>query len=272
MMGNNKVTSIFLCLFFSTIFLACTDDHNAGNAVHKAGVTLNKPDIDFVKTGVVASSAIAQTYPILIGDYLSVEYINVLQKTHSPLTAAEESDGRQYIPGKMLDNEPNFTVMGGFHQGLGGFGINSAGKIDAHSFGKQLSGIKILNNKEFILMFDDKDLTYRYVGNLNQFIASQTIVGKYKSDIGELYTFTVEGTATYPGKTFQYKVFSDYVMVGFDSFFEVKPKGGGKVYGFKLIKNKLQLFNMGGPMGDEPEDKPFVTLTRIGDEEGKAGK
>ena len=54
-------------------------------------------------------------------------------------------------------------------------------------------------------------------------------------------------------------------MVGFDSFFEVKPHGDGKVYGFKLIKNELQLFNMEGEMGDEPEPNPFVTLTRIGD-------
>ena len=261
-MGNK----IYIILFLLGLLVGCNVKPTTSSVVSGAITTEFKSDTRIADTVKSTSKAISSTYPILIGDYLSVEYINVLQKTRSPLTAAEESDGRQFINGKMLDNKPNFTIMGGFHEGLGGFGIDYKGDLNPGIHGMKFAGSRILSDKEFVLKFDDKDLTYRYVGNLNQFVASQTIVGKYKSDMGELYTFTVEGTATYPGKTFQYKVFSDYVMVGFDSFFEVTPKGGGKVYGFKLIKNKLQLFNMGGPMGDEPEDKPFVTLTRIKDE------
>ena len=211
MIGYKTVTSIFLCIFLSTLLLACADDLESGNADHKAGVTLNKSDTDVVSIGVEASNAIVQTYPLLIGDYLSVEYIDILRETRSPLAATERSDGRQYIFEEMLNNEPSFTIMGGFHQGLGGLGINAKGELSPGIHGIKFVGSKILNDKEFMLMFADKNLLYRYVGNLDKFIASQTVVGKYKSDTGTLYTFTEDGAAIFPGKTFKYEVFSDYV-------------------------------------------------------------
>lgn len=264
-MRNNKVTCIFLYLFLSTILLACTVDHNAGNAVHKIDVTVNKQDIDVVNTGVVASNAIVQTYPLHIGDYLTVEYIEILLKTRSPLKAFEQTDDRQYIAGKMLDGKPNFTMMGGFHQGLGGFGLSAAGEIEVGIYGNKLVAAQILSNSELILKFEDKSLVYRYVGNLDQFISLQTLVGIYKDNSGAIYSFSKEGLAQFPNRNFHYIVMSDFTMTKFDHFIELLQDDDAREYGFKFVKNELQLFVMGGPMGNKPERNPFVTLTRIGD-------
>lgn len=122
----------------------------------------------------------------------------------------------------------------------------------------------MLSRSEFSIKLKGKSLVYRYVGNYKQFIARNTIAGKYEDEKGGLYTFTEDGMATFPDRGFRYEVDADFLMINFDTFFEVLPQVPfvGTQYGFKLINNKLQIFEMGGPMGNEPEPKPFVTLTR----------
>lgn len=266
-MGNK----LYIYWFVIGLLAGCNYEPTATNAVSRSAEAVNKSDISVAHTVNASSSAMTQAYPLLIGDYLSVEYINVLQKARSPLLAAEKTDGRQYIVGKMLNHEPNFTIIGKFHEGLGGFGIDAKGEISPGVYGIKFVGSKVLNDKEFLLMFDDKDLLYRYVGNLDQFVATQTIAGKYSDNKGMLYSFSIDGQATFPDRSFQYIVASD-VISSCDYFFEVIPHGGGAQYGFKFVKNELQLFRMGGPMGDEPEPNPFVTLIRIGDAETKPTK
>jgi hypothetical protein len=220
-----------------------------------------------------AEPAVAeQSLPLQLGDYLTTEYIDLLNQTRSPFAAGKKSDSRQYLSVGFDDKEKiiDFSLMGNFHEGLGGIVADTSLKITQDDFGETPARLKVLSRSEFSVEVEGKTLVYRYVGNYKQYIARNTIAGKFKDGEGHLYTFTEDGLATFPTRSFQYEVAADFVTIIFDTFFEVIPEGGGTQYGFKHIqKNKLQLFEMGGPMGDRPEPKPFVTLTRVGDAETK---
>jgi hypothetical protein len=217
----------------------------------------------------VAKSGVAvQEFPLQLGDYLTVEYIDLLSQTQSPITACEKSDSRQYI--KINFNAKNnligFTLMGNFHEGLGGIVTDTSMKTIRDDFGKTPAKLKVLSRSEFSISVEGKTLIYRYVGNLNQYIARNTIAGKYKDDKGGLYTLTEEGLAKFPDHIFRYEVPTD-LMFGFDQFYEIPQHRDGIKYGFKVVNKELQLFKIVGEFVDEPEPNPFVTLTRIGDAE-----
>jgi hypothetical protein len=218
------------------------------------------------------SSVVEKSLPLQLGDYLSVEYIDLLRKTRSPMVAGKNSDSRQYIKIYFNVNKKviGFSLMGNFHEGLGGIVTDPSLNVLREDFGETPAKLKVLSRSEFSVEVEGKTLVYRYVRNYKQFIARNTIAGKFKDGEGHLYTFTEDGLATFPTRSFQYEVAADFVTIIFDTFFEVIPHGNstqygiaGTQYGFKLINNKLQIFEMGGPMGNEPESKPFVTLTRI---------
>ena len=212
----------------------------------------------------VIASVVEKELPLQRGDYLSVEYIDILKQTRSPITAGKHTDYRQYITigFSAVHKQIYIRGMGSFHEGLEGLVTDKSLNIVSDKFGETPAKIKALSRFEFSIAVEGKVLVYRYVGNLQQFIARHTLVGNYKDSSGGQYDLTEDGKATFPDRVFHYKVATDYVMNGFDTFFEVLPQGGGASYGFKFERNELQLFMMDGPMGDEPDDKPFVTLTR----------
>jgi hypothetical protein len=212
-----------------------------------------------------ATSLIEKNLPLQLGNYLSVEYINLLKQTRSPITAGKHTDYRQYITiGFSVEYKQIYIRgMGSFHEGLEGLVTDQSLNIVSDKFGDTPAKIKVLSRFEFSIAVGGKDLVYRYVGNLQNYISRHTLAGMFKDSKGGMYSFTEDGLASFPNRTFQYEVDPDYVMSSFDNFYEVLPQGGGTVYGFKFDKNKLELFNMGGPMGEDPETAPFVTLTRI---------
>ncbi|MDO8989113.1 MAG: hypothetical protein Q7U91_05720 [Sideroxyarcus sp.] len=250
-MENSKDSSALTRLIRATLFLC---------AFAFAGFSHSKDDVE-------------PGLPLLLGDYLSVEYIDLLRQTRSPIAAGSNSDHRQYIKTDFDTNERliDFTLMGNFHEGLGGIIADTSLLVIEEDFGETPAKLKVMSRFEFIVEVDGKTLVYHYVGNYKQFIARNTIAGQYKDKKGGLYTFTEEGIATFPDHSFRYEVDADFGMISFDTFFEVLPQYpfAGTQYGFKLFNNKLQIFEMGGPMGNEPEPNPFVTLTRIEDAEAK---
>lgn len=219
-------------------------------------------------TAVANAGVVEENIPLQLGDYLTVEYIDLLHQTRSPILAGKKSDHRQYINTKFNIKKKliSFTLMGSFHEGLEGLVTDKSLNIVSDRFGEAPAKIKALSRFEFSIEIDGKKLVYRYVGNLQKFIARHTLVGNYKDSNGGQYNLAEDGHATFPDRVFHYKVATDYVMNGFDTYFENLPQGGSASYGFKFERNELQLFMMGGPMGDEPDDKPFVTLTQIGDD------
>jgi len=215
------------------------------------------------------SSVVEKSLPLQLGDYLSVEYIDLLRKTRSPMVAGKNSDSRQYIKIYFNVNKKviGFSLMGNFHEGLGGIVTDPSLNVLREDFGETPAKLKVLSRSEFSVEVEGKTLVYRYVRNYKQFIALNTIVGKYKDGTGLLYTFTEDGLATFPNRSYAYEVESDFVMTSFDQFYETREDG--EAYGFKVVNNELQLFKIVGEFTDELESKPFITLTRVGDVETK---
>jgi hypothetical protein len=224
----------------------------------------------FALNAVAKPSATEQGFQLQLGDYLSVDYIDVLRQTRSPITACEKSDFRQYIRlgYSATDKQFYFRAMGNFHEGIEGITTDLSLNIVIDHLAETPARLKALSRSEFAIAVDGKMHSYRYVGSLKQFIAKNTIAGKYKDNEGNLYTFTEEGLATFPDRSFQYEVATDLIF-GFDQFFEMPQRQDGTKYGFKVVNNELQLFKIVGEFTDEPESIPFITLIRIGDVEAK---
>lgn len=214
----------------------------------------------------VIASVVEKELPLQRGDYLSVEYIDMLKQTRSPITAGKHTDYRQYITigYSAVYKQIYIRGMGSFHEGLEGLVTDKSLNIVSDKFGETPAKIKVLSRFEFSIAVEGKVLVYRYVGNLQNYIARNTVAGKYKDNKGGLYIFTEEGLATFPDRKFQYEVPTDLTM-GFDQIFEIPIRRDGLKYGFKVVNNELQLFKIVGEFVDEPESIPFLTLTRIRD-------
>jgi hypothetical protein len=219
----------------------------------------------FLIVGIVA----AQDFPVQLGDYISVEYIDALIQTRSPIKAGERSDRRRYCKVEFdTKGKEIFFGIGNFHDSealyVTGPTLGNVRKV----FGQMPVKLKVVSPSEFSISIEGKTLVFRHVGSLKRFVAHNTIAGKYKDNKGGLYTFTEEGLAIFPDRSFRYEVPTD-LMLGFDKLYEIPQHRDGIQYGFKVVNNELQLFKIVGEFVDEPEPNPFVTLTRIGDEESK---
>ena len=245
-MGNNKLntslsrvirTALFLCAFLF-----------AGNALSK-------------------SDEVVSDLPLQLGDYLTVEYIDHLMQTRSPMTASEQSDKRRHC-NVDFDSKVKEVYFGfdNFHDSEALYVTDSGLRNVKKIYGQTPAKLKALSRSEFFITVEGKTLIYRHVGNLKEYIARNTVAGKYKDNMGGLYTFTEEGLATFPGRSFKYEVPTDF-MFGFDQVYEKRQDG--EAYGFKVVNNELQLFKIVGEFIGEPEPIPFVTLTRIDDAETK---
>ena len=213
------------------------------------------------------SDLIKQDLPLLIGDYLDAEYIGVLSKTHSPITASKQSVKQEFCNVSYDDNDKKiYFTIGNFHTSDIVLVADKLLLKIVNIFNKTTTRLKVLSHSEFSLSIDGRLHTYRYIGVLDKYIAEQTVVGRYRDGNGAQYSFSDNGVATFPSRSFSYVVMSDYTMSRFDHFIELIPGADAIEYGFKFVNDELQLFMMGGPMGNEPEPRPFVTLTRIKDE------
>ena len=206
--------------------------------------------------------------PLQMGSYLTVEYINLLKQTKSPIYAGDHTDRRQLIE-TALDDKQNqiFFQMGNFHDSDGIYKSDLTLKKLINTYDKSAVKVKIKSRTEFIISVKGKSLHYRYIGNIKQFLIRNTIVGKFVDHEGNFYSFTEDGLATFPDRSFQFKIDPDYVFIGFDRFIEDPIKDKIYHYGYKLTNNELQLFNINDE--DARDATPFVKLIRVAESEVK---
>lgn len=221
----------------------------------------------FVGNACAESEVAEQNLPLQSGDYLSVEYIDLLNQTRSPMAANEQTDKRRHC-NVDFDSKDKEIYLGfdNFHDPEALYVADSSLRNVKKSYDHAPAKLEVLSRSEFSIAIEGKTLIYRYVGDLKKYIARNTVAGQYTDNEGNLYTFTEEGLATLPDRSFEYVVPTDF-MFGFDQINETRNSGAA--YGFKVVNNKLQLFRIVGEFIDEPESKPFVTLTRIEHTEAK---
>ncbi len=157
------------------------------------------------------------TKSLRTGQYLSEKYIEVLKKTHSPKEAETTSPFAMYceVKAPTVKGAAYELNIGNFHEGYGRINIRSDGSLctdeASRESGAANAKIKILNNESFnTLIAGEPPARFKYVGNVHQFVASETIAGKYEDPEGHAVYFGLDGIALFPGKSYRYVVNTDF--------------------------------------------------------------
>ena len=139
-MDNKKyMTTLLRSLLFSLVFLI------AGNVLAN-------------------SDSGAQGIPLRLGDYLSIEYIDLITQTRSPIASGNLTNSRQYM--KIIFNADKnliYLSMGNFHESEAIFVTDISFKKIKNTFDNTPAKIKVSSNNEFTLVVKGKSLHYRYI-------------------------------------------------------------------------------------------------------------
>ena len=136
------------------------------------------------------------------GEYLTSEYIDMIEKTNSPYAALQ------------LSKEPILliTYQGGydlirvhyfheFHDGLDIIDIED-GKI--HGTGPIDITVTVDGDNLILTYYDSEGPShYIYVGDAQRYVAKKVIVGDYIDSEGKTYSFKEDGTALFGDVQFQ---------------------------------------------------------------------
>jgi hypothetical protein len=216
--------------------------------------------------------AIAQTRPgtrstpedissIRTGDYLRRDYIEKLNATHSSLKA-ETSGTAQLIQVSKESNGLQFSVIFNFHEGGYAFLVHGDGsfvELEGSSSSKPV--LKVLTNRSFSLKFDAFPTeTYRFVGDVNRYVATRMVVGKYRDQERRSYVFREDGWAIFPDRKFKYEIGTDHVLTHYDYFWD---RGSDKFYAITKAAGKLNIFKTYGEMDESVDAKPILSLTVV---------
>jgi hypothetical protein len=128
----------------------------------------------------------------------------------------------------------------------------------------KIVSIEFLDNS---LAINKKEPFVRLTVPLEEHANELLLVGQYVDQKGKQYTFSKEDVASWPDRTFSYKLPLDSSEAGCDYFQTSDPNEPGryKRFGFKWKGDRLDLFNIVYDRDYIPiacEGQPFATLVR----------
>ncbi len=202
---------------------------------------------------------------ILRGDYLRSDYIEILEKTYSPLQAWVFGT---YQLLKVSEEEKGLLLQPiiNFHEGGPDFILRKDGSIITRlAAGHDTSNlsIEIIDTRHFKLGFDKfKPMLYSFVGNADRYVTNKVLAGEYSDEKGRHYIFGTDGWAVYPNDKFEYQVGLDHILLRFDYFFDKKTED--KVYAFKIHNDMLEIFGTSGEINQIVDKRPLLSLKKVG--------
>jgi hypothetical protein len=192
-------------------------------------------------------TALAAPLPLL-GDYLDIAYIRVLQKTHSPLAAAA-GDSRLHLPqlisvqaqGSARRFAANFNWRGGVLL----FVLQRNGAIHREmAWGPDPAvALRITGPDAFCLAPPDgAEHCYHYVRDAERYIGRVALAGRYVDRQGAAYSFAADGHAHFPGYDFEYALVLEQVADKYD-FFAIGTQG--RFMAFRRVGEMMTLYPVG---------------------------
>jgi hypothetical protein len=173
--------------------------------------------------------AVAAVMPRL-GDYLDTAYIRALQKTRSPLAAAQE-DSRahiaQMVSVQAQGSARRFAASYDWHSGSLLFVLQRDGTIHREmAWGHDpATALRVTGAEGFCLTpLRGTEHCYRFVRHVDRFIAATVLAGRYVDRQGAPYRFSAGGHAYFPGYDFPYSLMLEQVDDKYD-FFAVGTEG-----------------------------------------------
>jgi hypothetical protein len=161
------------------------------------------------------ASTVKSDLEIKQGEYLISDYVEILEKTHSPYLASLSSKRPELLIA--YKGEYDLVLVHDFHEFHDGLNI-----INGKAY-RAVSGEKNTDSKAITISVDSGNLTltgydtstplyYIYVGDVQRFVALKVIAGDYADTEGTTYSFKEDGTASFGEKHFKYEIGLDFIM------------------------------------------------------------
>jgi len=156
---------------------------------------------------------------LVVGDYLSGDYIKTLDRTRSPL-AAEAGRSVNLVVVRQEDGYAKIQPVIRFHEGGPSFRIGRSGQgVLLDAAGEDIGAyiVRALNGAELEVGFKGLPVTrFISVSDLQGFVLRKSIGGRYVDDKRQSYVFGPGGLATTPNGRFRFTVGVDHVPYRFD--------------------------------------------------------
>jgi len=207
--------------------------------------------------------------PLQAGTYLSRTYIDILRKTRSPFKADIQTVKQNNVATVWHRPTRCEITPETFHEG-GLIYVVKSNRIltpTAKSYPAP-THFRVVTHESFELAFDKTNpIVYEYVKNLEAFVASIALAGRYVDTNGRIYAFHSDGTARFPDRQFKFTVGLDHVLTRFDYFIETGTISATIPY--RREGTSLLLFTTKKQENQDVEEidttKPPVELKRLSD-------
>jgi hypothetical protein len=173
------------------------------------------------------------------GVYLSDEYTGILERTRSPL-AARKGSSQYFIVKIERDKRGLIFGISNFHEPAGLFLVRQSDS-GIEDYGVKPTVLRVLSSTSFLMAVGGKARKYKYVESVESYIAKTVLVGSYVDSNGKFYQFSKD-MATFPGRSFRYKIDFDLFMNEADRFAELSSTGVSRWYGYKVSGSRLYLY------------------------------
>jgi len=208
------------------------------------------------------ASNIINVHKSPVGDYLREDYIKQLRMRHSAVHA-DIGDAPTLLEVDKRDKNLHVQTIINFHEGDVSLEWDGDKKVRVLDDGSQVGNVRLFADRSDSLMLEYGQhglARYVFVGNAEQYVGRELLVGRYVSSDGKPYEFGQDGVAVFPDHTFKYVAGVDHVINHFDYLTDTES---GKIFAFKRTGADIELYNTSGPLSQVMDRSPLLKLKRI---------
>jgi hypothetical protein len=215
------------------------------------------------------ASVVNKDLEIKHGEYLISDYVEIIEKSHSPFLASLSSRRPELLIA--FRGEYNLVLVHDFHEFHDGLNIIDGKAYSAISGDKNTPAITVTVDNEGIVLtgYDvNKPLNFIYVGDAQRFIAGKVITGDYVDSEGKIYSFREDGTAYLGEKHFKYEIGLDFVMRP-DSDKTGKKRDyflnsdTHELFEYEIAEGVMSIYRTGGQEAMDVDAKPFLKIKKV---------
>lgn len=201
------------------------------------------------------------------GDYLKSDYIDLIEKTHSPY-AALRSSIEPVLLMAYKGGGFDLVLIHDFHEFHGGLNIMKDGK--AYRMGEVPSAVSITVDGDNLILtgYDSRGpLRYIFVGDVKRFVAGKAIVGDYVDSEGKTYSFKEDGTVSFGEVRFQYEIGLDFVLRPYSNkdknrrdYFQNSQSR--ELFEYEIKDGVMSIYRTSGQESMDVEPEPFLKIKK----------
>ena len=201
------------------------------------------------------------------GEYLKSDYVDAIEKTHSPYAAENSSSEPTLL--RAYKGAFDLILVHYFHEFHDGLNIMEDGKArrkEDKGEGSPAISITVDGDNLILTGYDSNGpLHYIYVGDAELFVARKVLVGDYVDAEGKTYSFRENGTAYFRDVQFPYEVGLDFVLRPRrdqnkrDYFQNSKSR---ELFEYEIKDGVMCIYRTSGQEAMDVEPEPFLRIKR----------